>query len=98
MTGGGEMKKWAILSALALVVSVFVGSAGAAQTCFGKRATIRGTNGPDTLRGTNGPDVIFGGGGNDRIIGAGGNDKICSGPGNDVVKAGAGRDKVFGSS
>ena len=64
--------------------------------CFGREATILGTDGPDKLVGTPGPDVIFGEGGNDVISGLGGNDRICGGVGNDVINAGAGNDQAIG--
>lgn len=78
--------------------------ANAAQYCFGRRATIVGTNGPDALYGR--PyrtDVIVGLGGNDYI--SGGNDYpengnppdfICAGPGADEVYGGPGADKMLG--
>ena len=39
----------------------------AAPLCFGKRATIVGTSGPDRIIGTDGPDVIVGLAGGDVI-------------------------------
>ena len=48
----------------------------AAPECFGRRATIVGTPGPDSLTGTPGPDVIVGLGGADNIAGLGGDDLI----------------------
>ncbi len=62
--------------------------------CFGKRATIVGTNGADTLVGTDGDDVIVSLGGHDVIDAGKGNDLICSGNGNDAIDAGPGDDKV----
>lgn len=74
--------------------------ASAALRCFGKRATIVGTNRderrPVELRGTRGNDVIVGLGGIDSIDARGGNDLICAGGGDDDIKAGAGDDKVMG--
>jgi Tol biopolymer transport system component/Ca2+-binding RTX toxin-like protein len=74
----------------------------AAPTCFGKRATIVGTNRDPIksvdLNGTPGKDVIVGVAGTDRIDGRGGDDLICGGGGDDYVKAGAGNDKVKGQN
>jgi Ca2+-binding RTX toxin-like protein len=68
--------------------------AGEAPRCFGRSATIAGTNGHDSLRGTSGPDVIVGRRGYDAIFGCGGNDLICGGTGADGIEGGAGRDKI----
>jgi trypsin len=74
--------------------------------CFGREATIVGTDGADEIYGTagddvivalTGPDLIYGLGGNDRICGGGGNDEIRPGPGNDRVKGGAGADLILGA-
>lgn len=74
-----------LATAGAVVVSV-PGSAEAAPVhCYGKVATIVGTNGPDRLVGTPGPDVIAGMGGNDRIYGGGGADTLCGKDGNDTI-------------
>lgn len=70
----------------------------AVPKCFGKRATIVGTNRRDVLRGTSGPDVIVAKGGNDTIFGRGGGDRICAGDGNDEVLAGGGADMVSGGA
>jgi Ca2+-binding RTX toxin-like protein len=51
--------------------------------CFGRAATIKGTNGNDTLRGTSGPDVIAGLAGADTVYGGGDNDFICGMKGGD---------------
>jgi hypothetical protein len=64
--------------------------------CFGRAATILGSDGRDRLVGTRGRDVIFGLGGNDRILGRGGRDLICGGTGRDRISAGGGRDRVAG--
>ncbi len=55
-------------------------SAAGVPTCFGRPATIVGTNGSDVLIGTNGADVIVGRGGRDQIRGRSGDDRICAGP------------------
>jgi hypothetical protein len=64
--------------------------------CFGRLATLPGTDGNDQLIGTPGQDVIVGLGGDDRLTGNGGDDLICAGPGTDRVTAKAGHDRVAG--
>src|ERR671919_299430 len=87
------------ITAVALVaVVVPAHPATAAPTCFGKRATIVGTN-RDPLRtielkGTLGNDVIVSLGGSDNIYGRGGNDLICAGGGDDYIEGGPGNDKI----
>ncbi len=67
----------------------------AAPRCFGRNATVVGTNGDDELTGTNGRDVFVTRGGSDVINAKGGKDFICTGRGAfDVVFAGAGNDRV----
>lgn len=66
------------------------------HTCFGRTATITGSEDEDHLHGTPGDDVIVGGGDDDEITGGGGNDRICAGAGDDRVYAGPGRDRVNG--
>lgn len=80
--------------------------------CFGKPATIVGTDGRDTLTGTPNDDVIVGLGGKDFIFGYGGDDRICSGgggtrrqpehiesgAGDDMVRGGAGSQAVYASA
>src|SRR5207249_11458563 len=64
-------------SGAALLILLFLPrAAGAEPMCFGKPATILGTEGDDNLTGTAGADVIIGLGGNDTINGAGGGDLI----------------------
>jgi Ca2+-binding RTX toxin-like protein len=64
--------------------------------CFGRTATIVGTDGPDRLIGTPRNDVIVGGSGADSILGRGGNDMICGGTGPDTVHGGRGSDNLLG--
>jgi Ca2+-binding RTX toxin-like protein len=93
-----------VLSLIYLVVLIVPETATAAVTCFGKRATLVGTNRSERLVGTTGSDVIVGLGGNDLIKGLGGNDRICAGTDeggefggfDDVVYAGPGDDRVAG--
>ena len=73
-------------------------SAAAAPRCFGRKATIVGTNRSDVLRGTRGDDVIVGLRGSDTIRGRGGDDLICAGKGRDAVLGGAGSDLISGDA
>jgi Ca2+-binding RTX toxin-like protein len=84
----------ALLGALAVGPEV----AQAAPRCFGKAATIVGTNARNRIRGTAGRDVVVGLGGNDIIVGLGGPDLLCGNGGNDTVAGDAGNDKVSGSA
>ncbi len=68
-----------------------------AVECYGRRATIVGSHGPDVLTGTPGNDVIAGRRGNDVIDGRGGDDFICPGRGNDVAAGGDGDDNLDAS-
>lgn len=56
--------------------------------CFGRPATIRGTQQTDVLRGSQGADVILASKGDDWVFGRGGNDRLCGGAGTDVVDGG----------
>ena len=88
------------LAALAVIaaLSTAMAPAAAAATpeCFGKKATIVGTNGSDTLRGTAASDVIVGKGGEDVILGRGGSDLICGSGGPDLIRGDGGNDKLNG--
>ena len=66
--------------------------------CQGARATIIGTNGPDTIRGTTGRDVIDAGAGNDVVSGRGGNDLICGKDGDDTLYGQGGDDDLYGGA
>ena len=84
------------------IASSAVFAARKAPLCFGKKATIVGTN-RDPIRsvklvGTARSDVIVGLGGSDRIEGRGGDDLICAGGGEDYVLAGDGDDKLRGGA
>lgn len=110
------MKRGARFITVALTSTVLVGaflaaaagSAGAAPPrCFGKKATIVGTNKADVLKGTAKADVIVGLGGNDKIkalngddliCGGSGNDKLYGGPGFDLVQGEVGNDQLFGEA
>jgi Ca2+-binding RTX toxin-like protein len=98
--------------ALALVLSITASSIvraedGFVHRCFGRVATIVGTNGHDSINGTVGDDIIVGLRGNDFINGRAGNDRICGGGGNDAsdfvggesapgLEGGSGNDRVLG--
>ena len=79
---------------LAASIATACPAVAAPPDCFGQKATVIGTDGPDRLAGTAGPDVIVGLGGNDRISGLGGDDLLCGGAGQDVVAGDAGNDKI----
>lgn len=70
--------------------------AEAAPRCFGKAATIVGTNRGERLRGTRGSDVIVARGGHDLVNSGGGRDRICGGTGDDVLLSGSAKDLVDG--
>ena len=67
-------------------------------TCFGRPATIFGTNGIDALIGTAGADVIALLGGNDSARSGAGSDFVCGGLGNDRVRGGSGNDRLLGEA
>jgi RTX calcium-binding nonapeptide repeat (4 copies) len=80
------------IAALALLVVPLEGRSAEVQTrplCFGKPATIVGSQRTDGIIGTPGADVIVSFGGSDSILALGGNDRVCSGPGNDEIEADA---------
>ena len=87
-------------ASLALIAALSITAAptalAATPECFGKKATIVGTNRSDTLRGTAGGDVIVGKGGQDLILGKGGSDLICGSGGPDLIRGDGGNDKVNG--
>lgn len=68
------------------------------KKCDGVKATIVGTNKPETINGTSKRDVIVALGGNDKVKSKAGNDLVCAGDGNDTVKTGDGNDRVLGQS
>jgi Ca2+-binding RTX toxin-like protein len=101
-----------IAAALVAGSLVLLAPAAHAKTpkCFGKKATIVGTNGDDNdfdttdgtgsglsvIQGTKKADVIVGKGGDDIIVGFGGNDLICGGKGDDRIIGLGGSDKMDG--
>ena len=115
-SAGRVARQSCTLWTVALVASVLVSAPSAAQEkrehhCFGREATIVGTNGDDNLRGTDGDDVIAGLGGDDTIVGRAGDDRLCAGPGGTIagppgepeasrehVTGGPGGDRISGGS
>jgi Ca2+-binding RTX toxin-like protein len=97
------MHRWTTrVFALAPVLVVVCGilsvpaTAGGGPRCFGERATIVGTRGPDVLVGTDRHDVIVALGGDDVVRARGRGDLTCAGGGDDVVRGGRGIDLTFG--
>ena len=90
----------ASLVALSLIGTGLFAAHAAAETpsCFGREATIVGTNNDDTLRGTDAADVIVGGDGHDEIHGLGGSDLICGGSGSDSIFGGDDDDRLRGNN
>ena len=85
-----------VLLCVASFVSLGLPAAQAAPTCFGRTATIVGTDAPDgdNLNGTDGVDVIVGLGGRDQIAALGGDDFICGGDGGDYIQGEGGADRI----
>ena len=90
MTRGQPMRQ---LGSMSLFFAIVVGAVAqtvpateAAQTCFGKPATIADHSG--SINGTAGNDVIVGDNGDNEIDGQGGVDRICGGDGDDEIVAG----------
>jgi Ca2+-binding RTX toxin-like protein len=97
VTGG--RKRWLAIGALAgalllALTAAELGSAHARPTCFGKPATIVGTNHHDVIGGTPGKDVIAALGGQDVIKAP----NTRRNHGKDIVCGGAGDDKITGNN
>jgi hypothetical protein len=92
----------ALLGAAAIIVLLCAttGTARERPTCFGKRATIVGTNHRDKISGTRYSDVIVARGGNDVIEAHGranhGHDLICGGQGKDEIEGSGDAEKISG--
>ena len=84
-------------SILSIAVPVTV-EAAAVPKCFGKIATIVGTNKDDMLRGTDKIDVIVALGGDDTVKALAGDDLVCGGSGNDRIYGGPGFDALHGGA
>lgn len=93
----------AVLAAL-MVLAVVPKAYGQTAKCFGKAATIEGTQGPDTIPGTFGSDVIVSFAGQDLVRGdadfsgtpEGGKDFICLGKGDDTADGADKTDRIKG--
>ena len=70
----------------------------AAERCFGKPATIVGTDGADNLQGTDGADVVVLRGGADFVATGAGLDLVCGGGGDDQLRLGIGADRSDGGA
>lgn len=94
---GSRRATLVLAGALVASVGVVPGTASAATpTCFGKQATIVGTNTGERIVGTPDADVIVAKGGDDTIFGRGGRDRICGGGGKDTLVGARGRDRLKG--
>jgi Ca2+-binding RTX toxin-like protein len=91
--------KLTLLISITLLAAAFAApSDAAAAKCFGKTATIVGTNGNDRINGTPGKDVIVAKDGNDTIQSKAGDDLVCLGDGNDFAGTSRGFDKIDGAA
>ena len=79
---------------IASCAAIAVPATAAPHECFGKKATIVGTERADELRGTERADVIVALGGGDTIRARRGNDRVCAGRGEDVIHGGSGWDSL----
>lgn len=86
-----------LTAAVVLASLMYPSTARAAPTCFGKEATIVGTEGNDEISGTNRDDVVVAFGGADIIRTGRGNDLICAGDGQDSATGRAGHDRIRGA-
>ena len=100
----------AVATLIALVVAS-TGSARARGSCYGKTATITGTNGSDNIKLTANKDIVDAKGGNDTIqanstrtnhgkdiiCGGSGNDKIAGNNENNILIGGPGNDQLKGA-
>ncbi len=99
------------VAALAALVVATAGSARARGSCYGKPATITGTNGPNNIKLTAKKDIVDARGGNDTIqasssktnhgkdivCGGSGNDKITGNNENNILIGGPGNDAIKGA-
>ena len=94
------MRKLALFAVLATVAAVALPqiASAAVPRCFGKKATIVGTQKGDHIKGTAHADVIAGLGGSDVIKGLGGGDRICGGNGSDKLIGGDRGDVLIGEA
>jgi Ca2+-binding RTX toxin-like protein len=95
------MRKLLVIAGGLTLVVLFVSTpapAQAAPACFGRPATIVGTNGSDVIYGTGFPDVIASLAGNDKVHARAGGDFVCGGDGSDVIFDGYGSDTIDGGT
>ena len=85
-----------VLAALVVALLATAPAADAKPRCFGKKATVVGTNGKDRLKGSPGKDVVVARGGKDDVNTGPGKDYVCGGGGNDRLRSGHGSDKLDG--
>jgi Ca2+-binding RTX toxin-like protein len=81
------------VAALGALLCAPAGDAHARPTCFGKPATIVGSNGSNVIRLTAGKDIVAAMGGNDVVEAT----SIPNNHGKDVICGGAGNDKITGN-
>jgi Ca2+-binding RTX toxin-like protein len=79
------LRRAAVLLATWLAGVSLTAPVSAAPKCFGRTATIIGTQGKDSIQGTGSADVIIGLAGNDTIDALGGRDRVCGGRGRDII-------------
>jgi Ca2+-binding RTX toxin-like protein len=82
------------VAALIVLVVASTGSARARGSCFGKTATITGTNGSDNIKLTAQKDIVDAKGGNDTIQA----NSTKTNHGADIICGGSGNDKITGNN
>lgn len=85
-----------ILLVSLLATSFPVPPAAAAPSCFGRAATIVGTDDDDEITGTPGRDVIYAGKGRDEVHAGGGKDLVCGAGAIDLLYGEGGNDRLEG--
>lgn len=93
----GTLGALGLLAGGLMTVGVF-GSNAEEVSCFGKAATIVGTEGPEFIPGTSGDDVMVGLGGDDTLQGQEGSDALCGGDGDDALYGEGGTDSLDGGA
>ena len=85
-----------VVTAIGATIAMPPSAQATTASCFGRAATIVGTDGNDRIDGTDSPgaDVIVTLGGDDTVLAGGGNDRICTGTGNDGVNGMQGDDLI----
>lgn len=96
-----SQRRPAVVVLIGVALFAFVAGASALPTqvaCFGRAATILGTEGPDQIGGTPGDDVIVALGGNDTVFAREGSDTVCGDAGTDIISGGPGNDEIDGGA